>query len=434
MKYIKVLDYFIFQDSNKSQVEIQKLRIFNTILILHLLITALLIIAGLFGYNEPEQTTIVILFLITALSLLATKYSRNSKLGVLLFIIGLTYGLFENIVNTGMGLSHNIKWVLLIMALITFLENRWLLPYGILVIAALTYLFTNTIPNDTCGITSNFIFVQFSDNVLYIVLGGFLVFLFNNYLTTQNKKLLENQKNLSYQSQKLHESNNELERFAYIASHDIKSPLRNIISFTSLLEKELDKDISPKAQEYLNYVKNGGSKLHMLVSDVLDFSKVNNQSEKSTTLDLNDIIEEIKSLLAETITSKSAIINAENKLPKINAQRSMIFIVLKNLIENGIKYNQSKEPTIDINFTPSSQGLTLHIKDNGIGIEEQFQNQVFEMFSRLHTYTEYEGTGLGLAFCNKIMRKYDGHITVDSAINEGSTFNLFFPTSRIEKT
>lgn len=433
MKYLQVLDFFIFKNSEKSKVEIQKLRVFISILLLNLSFTFSHLLAGMYGHNKQQTTTLAIIVLISVLSLALTKYSSNSKLGLLLYVLGVTYGLCLGIQNTGMSLSYNIKWVLPIMALITFLEHRWLLPYVIAALVALFYFYTITTPDAACGITSNFILVQLVENITYIILGGILVYLFNYYLISQNRKLKENQDILTQQSQMLHESNKELERFAYIASHDIKSPLRNITSFTSLLERELGKDISPRAQEYLNYVKSGGNKLHILVSDVLDFSKVNGHEEKSTTIDLDQIIEEIKSLLAETITSRSARINTKSKLPKIIAQRTMILLVLKNLIENGIKYNQTETPTIEIDFTHTAEGGTLHIKDNGIGIEQQFQDKIFDMFSRLHTYNEYEGTGLGLAFCRKIMLKYGGHITIYSKVNEGSTFNLFFPTSRLEK-
>lgn len=242
------------------------------------------------------------------------------------------------------------------------------------------------------------------------------------------KSVLEKTQELQLANEKLLDSNQELERFTHIASHDLKEPLRNIISFAGLIERKFKQDLeSNQITEYFEHIKRSARQLYRLIEDVLEFSKmkkVNDIPTKETSL--AGIVAEIEHSLSGTIQEKNAQILSTG-LPVIKSNEPQLFLILKNLIENGIKYNQSHIPIIDIRYDKSEQFHLIKVTDNGIGIDHTHRDQIFEMFHRLHDRTEYEGTGLGLAIVKKILTKMGGKIEVESKPTEGSTFTVSLP-------
>ena len=142
-------------------------------------------------------------------------------------------------------------------------------------------------------------------------------------------------------------SNKELERFAYIASHDLKEPLRNIVSFTRLIERKLEDTVSNEIKEFLSFVINNSRQMHVLIEDVLEFSRIENVDSESSVVDLNEILKTVVGVLGSTIKEKNVSVE-QNNLPKVRANSSQIFLVIKNLVENGIKYNENPNPLIRI--------------------------------------------------------------------------------------
>ena len=264
---------------------------------------------------------------------------------------------------------------------------------------------------------------------------AFLLFRANTLKNNYNKMLQDEVSKRTtelYQSNiQLKKSNAQLERFAYIASHDLKTPIRNIISFTDLLERKLCDDKDGQALEYLNFIRSGGKRMNALVKDILDYSKLTDSSamQSNEKIDLNLLCEEIKNTIYSTLEAKNAHIDIITELPVIKGNYSSMYIVFKNLIENAIKYNTSSNPLVEISHEYMMDSFLISVSDNGIGIPVEYQSSIWDMFSRLHNHDEYEGTGLGLATCKKIMDAYEGSISVSSKEGKGSTFELKFPIS-----
>lgn len=234
---------------------------------------------------------------------------------------------------------------------------------------------------------------------------------------------------LAKSNKELATSNEELERFAFIASHDLKTPLRDIVSFTGLLERQLKSEKNEKIHEYLSFIKKGGMRLNNLISDTLEFSRLSHQAHTDRTelINLNILLDELERSLAYSIKEKNAKILKLSNLPTIRANQSSIILLFQNLIENSIKYNESEQPTIKISISTNQDYLSVFIEDNGIGIPVEYKENVFVMFSRLHNKDEYEGSGLGLAICKKIINQLNGEIQIQSVMDQGSIFEIKFP-------
>ena len=230
-----------------------------------------------------------------------------------------------------------------------------------------------------------------------------------------------------HRNQELKAKNEELERFAYIASHDLKSPLRNIISFSGLIEKALHKESFDSVPEYLTYIQTNAHQMAILIEDILEFSKINTvRQDNKKWVDLNQLSHNIETLLSQEIEQKQAVIHCES-LPHYFCNEARFSLLFQNLIQNGIKYNENPHPTINISASSKDDFLYLHFQDNGIGIEEQYHNKIFEYFKRLHAIGIYEGTGIGLGLCKKIVQTYQGSISVQSCLTKGSIFTVKLP-------
>ncbi len=247
---------------------------------------------------------------------------------------------------------------------------------------------------------------------------------------TELKKQVDDQtKELKKSNQLLKSSNEELERFAFIASHDLKTPLRTIISFSGLIERELKSDEDKTVHEYLTIIKDAANRMNNLIVDVLEFSRLSYLEKEAETevINTNNLLHEILNSLSDYIEGRNAKIINTNKLPSIRAHKSSITVLFQNLIENGIKYNDSAIPIIKVYATESPEFTSIFFEDNGIGIAEEYHDRIFIMFSRLHTHAEYEGSGLGLSICKKIINNLNGDILLHGEEGKGSTFELRLP-------
>lgn len=259
-----------------------------------------------------------------------------------------------------------------------------------------------------------------------LMLIGFLTLSYKR-ISRQNKEINEKTDELETVNKSLEQSNQELERFAHIASHDLKSPLNTIISFTGMLRFYLKNEQNPKIQDPLNFIENSGKRMHQLIEDILEYSKLSGHvTREQEVINLNQLVTEIAQLTQNTTKSKSTIFEV-SELPSLKWYYSKVFLLFKNIIENGIKYNQSEEPIIKVYCTNKLGINTIYIEDNGIGIEKEYFEKIFVMFNRLHNNSEYEGTGLGLATCKKIADEFEGKISISSEINKGTTFKIELP-------
>ena len=222
-------------------------------------------------------------------------------------------------------------------------------------------------------------------------------------------------------------SNTELERFAYVASHDLKSPLRGIAIYVRFLCEDFGEQFNEEARRYFNGLTDSVKRMEHIIDDLLLYSRVLRNHSDWQSVDLNDCIEFAKGNLLIEIEEAKAVIHTE-QLPIVSGFTPLLRQLFQNLIGNAIKYRSDAVPEIAVEGESNSDGTVIRIRDNGIGIEPQYREQVFEIFQRLHQKDEYSGTGIGLAICQRVMERHDGSISIESNENElGSCFVLNFP-------
>jgi len=241
------------------------------------------------------------------------------------------------------------------------------------------------------------------------------------------QKVKERTKELQLLNDYLKKSNKELEQFAYITSHDLKEPLRSINGFANLLSRELNVDRNSNAGEYIAFIKSKTKQLETLISDILTYTKLTEKINTHKYADINEVVQSIEKELIHTLNNKNISIKVNKKLPYIKSTDSKMFFLFKNIIENGLKYNKNNVPQVSINYEIQEQVYLFSIKDNGIGMDEKYHQQIFEMFKRLHDRDAYIGTGLGLALCKKIIDDLKGNIWTESEVGKGSTFYFTLP-------
>ena len=230
--------------------------------------------------------------------------------------------------------------------------------------------------------------------------------------------------------QKLAQANQSLKEFVYVASHDLREPLRKITAFGEMLKSSLSGTLSQENQENLNYMVEGAERMSRMVEGLLTYSRVSTQKQPFETIDLNHVLRELQELeLSVLIEEKNVSIQVPHELPLVKADPVLMRQLLQNLIANGIKYQKKDNPpVITITSRPADGGMVrIAITDNGIGIAPDYQKSLFVMFRRLHTLQEYDGTGIGLAVCKKIVERHGGIIGVESEAGKGSTFWFTVP-------
>ena len=244
------------------------------------------------------------------------------------------------------------------------------------------------------------------------------------------EKLRESDEQLQVYAHKLEKSNKELTDFAHIASHDLKSPVRGIASFIQLLERRNKDKFDERDAEYVQFIKTNAQQSLALIENLLNYSTVDKNIGEAKPVNVSHSVEAACNNLKSNIDARNVQIVTRN-LPIINAHSGLLIPLFQNLINNGIKYNQSFEPIIEINAELINDEYIFSVKDNGIGIAENYRKGVFDMFKRLHSSAEYEGSGIGLAFCSRIIQTYNGRIWLDSELGKGSIFYFTLPTATV---
>lgn len=232
-------------------------------------------------------------------------------------------------------------------------------------------------------------------------------------------------------AQELEASNQALERFAYIASHDLKEPIRSIGNFAGLLKRRLGEELSPENTEFINFIINNVKGMNQLIDSVMAVSLMGQTELDYQEIDCNELVEQVYQNLSSIFQEKKAVLNY-HQLPTIYGDPTLINQLFQNLLENGLKYNEDPVPQLEITCgsAPHAHFWEFTISDNGIGIEPEYREQVFEMFKRLHTRDTYQGTGIGLAICRRIVELHRGKIWIDSkAEQNGSQFKFRLPAS-----
>jgi signal transduction histidine kinase len=247
------------------------------------------------------------------------------------------------------------------------------------------------------------------------------------------RKVTERTVELEKRAKDLARSNSELEQFAYVASHDLQEPLRMVASFTQLLGKRYNDKLDDDAREFINFAVDGAKRMQTLISDLLSFSRVGTQGKRQEPIECDEVLDRVLYNLQPAIKESGAVIT-RGQLPRVIGNPQQLGQLFQNLIGNAIKFHGAETPQVSV--TAERQGLEwrIAIHDNGIGISAEHMDRIFVIFQRLHTRTEYPGTGIGLAICKRIVERNGGRIWVESPPAEGSTFNFTIAAAETQKT
>jgi PAS domain S-box-containing protein len=221
----------------------------------------------------------------------------------------------------------------------------------------------------------------------------------------------------------LKRSNEDLERFAYVASHDLQEPIRNIVSFSQLLARRYKGRLGTDADEFIEYIVNSGKHMQNLVTDLLEYSRVASRGRTLEPTDTGQVLENTLKEFRIRIESEKAVIT-HDALPVVMADANQLQQVFQNLIGNALKFRSEEPPKIHISAQKSGNMWRFSVRDNGIGIDPEFRERIFIIFQRLHTRDRYPGTGMGLAIVKRIIERHGGEIWVESELGMGSTFNF----------
>ncbi len=414
---------FIIKKGDKRDGKVKLVTYFSLlILFIHTINSLILIRPG--GTDVCVECMGIVYFLVFLP--IVSYWFNYDKLSKILFCLGLPIAtcLFSSSSENGFGAELvYFPFLFLTFFLIENFRDRALIA---LVYLGCYFFIHNKI--DLFGLNSSSLSAEhanFIKNLTY--LGSFtIVFVCCQYFFSAIKsfrsstnKLLNN---LRDQNEKLEGANVELERFNYIASHDLKSPLRNISSFINLMERDLKKENYNNLTEYLGFIKSGSNNMYQLIEDILKYSKIKDVSQREKVkLSLNNLCEQLNQIY-------NGQIKYEN-LPSIYESPHYIKTIFQNLIENGLKYNKSEHPQVKISYKQHQNHFLLTFVDNGIGMDPAYFDQIFEMFKRLHSKSEYEGTGIGLAIVKRISEQMKAEISLKSEVGIGTEFTIKLPNS-----
>lgn len=242
------------------------------------------------------------------------------------------------------------------------------------------------------------------------------------------RQLQEKNRAIELRNRELISTNAALEQFTYVASHDLKEPLRNVGSFAGLLHHKYATQLDEAGRQYLDFISHGVAHMYTLLDDLLAYSRLNQKGKaQQSQVAIFDVIEEVKHALAYQIRETGAVIHLEDELPVLPSQKFLMHQLWQNLIGNSIKFNRSSPPVIRIGCQEREEDYLFRITDNGIGIAPEYQKRIFQLFQRLRR-KEFTGTGIGLAIVERIVHQHGGQVWVKSRPGEGTTF--FFTLSK----
>ncbi|SFS79287.1 ATP-binding protein [Halostagnicola kamekurae] len=255
---------------------------------------------------------------------------------------------------------------------------------------------------------------------------GFGVGIHDARAKTRAREVAKRNRELRRVRAELERSNERLEQFAYAASHDLEEPLRMVTSYLSLLEDRYADDLDEDAEEFIEYAVDGAERMKAMIDALLQYSRVETQGEPLEPVDLEEVLATVRKNLEVQVEESDATIERQT-LPRVLGDRGQLQHVFQNLLSNAIEYSEDEPPRVTISADRDDSMWTVSVRDHGIGIPPEHQEDVFEVFERLHTHDEHAGTGIGLALCRRIVERHGGDIWVDSEPGEGATFSLTLP-------
>lgn len=246
-------------------------------------------------------------------------------------------------------------------------------------------------------------------------------------LELSSAELLEKNRQIEVQKGELERSNQELEHFAYIASHDLQEPLRTVQSYLQLIKRRYSDKLDQDADDFINYAVDGATRMRSLIEDLLTYARVSSRARPLEPVKVDVVIDDVLQGLEVRLQEKQAVVE-RGPLPTVSADRRQLGQLLQNLITNAVKFmKKDTRPVVKIDAERVGDEWFLRVQDNGIGMSQEYTEKIFVIFQRLHSREEYEGTGVGLAVCKKIVELHKGRIWVESELDKGSTFFIALP-------
>lgn len=245
-------------------------------------------------------------------------------------------------------------------------------------------------------------------------------------LKQANEKLQASTDQLAISNQALENSNTELQQYAYVASHDLQSPLRSVKAFSNMLSEDYHDKLDETAAEYIERIVEGVQRMQGMINDLLDYSRVESQGRPLKNADLNEIAKDAAAILDGVAKDENGAIYIHD-LPEVACDRRQMVQLLQNLVGNGLKYRGEADPIIHVSAQRGEGEWIISVRDNGIGIDPKHHDQIFDIFRRLHNSSEYPGTGIGLAVCRRIVQRHNGRIWLESEKGAGCNFLFTIP-------
>jgi signal transduction histidine kinase len=248
-------------------------------------------------------------------------------------------------------------------------------------------------------------------------------------LNTQMQERKQAEKALKEKTEELARSNQDLEQFASVASHDLQEPLRMVTSYVQLLARRYQSRLDSDAEEFINFAVDGATRMHTLINDLLAYSRVGTGGKPFEPTNSETILQQSLDNLQVTMEESGAVVTHDS-LTTVMADDLQLGQLFQNLIGNAIKFHGEEPPRVHVSARPGGNGWIFSVRDNGIGIAPEYAERIFIIFQRLHSREEYPGTGIGLAVCKKIVECHGGRIWVESELGKGATFYFTLPASK----
>lgn len=298
--------------------------------------------------------------------------------------------------------------------------GRWCLgSIGVIIVVLILY---HALPTDSLSNPGRSILIL---SALSSV-AGFGIGIHDARAKTRAREVTQRNRELQQVRAQLERSNERLEQFAYAASHDLEEPLRMVTSYLSLLEDRYADELDEDGEEFIEFAVGGAERMKAMIDALLEYSRVETQGKPLEPVDLGAVLETVTKNLEIQISESNANIELE-ELPRVMGDRGQLQHVFQNLLSNAITYSDGSFPRITVSASRDDSMWVVSVQDNGIGIPAENQEDIFEVFERLHTHEEHTGTGIGLALCKRIVERHGGDIWVDSEPGEGATFSFTLP-------
>lgn len=408
-----------------------KVRLYNKMNLLVCLVMVPIMIFDLSRGYYPGMTIAITIFLTTAMSYWLTAKGQFFIVAWGSIII-VTIGIIFLILFYGRDIGGELTFVGIGLSCIVIFDS-WKSRLILLIYIYCAYIVSELLLQFVAPFTPEaqifpVYLIIFGTNFLLTLV---MVIYFIKQGESMEKEVTDLMEDLTLRNKELENANSDLAQFAYAASHHFKSPLKNISNLLGLIEKKLPKETLEQHGNYLDLILNDSKHLYRLVEDILTYSTLDSSTyDRNAQVNMSKVLERVTNNLSEELNARHVNLSFQ-ELPAFYASETHIELMLQILIQNGFHYNEAAFPIIEISGTTDQDGtVSLSVSDNGIGIPVEYQEQVFEMFERLHPHSEYKGSGVGLTVCRRIMQGYGGRIVVNSARGEGTTMVMVFPPAK----